>query len=156
MPMCASQISAELDAHVAPGQDAAGGERDRQRLEVGDVVGDGAHARPEEIAEPAEVRRQQQDEEQPPLVAGVDVESDGGREHGDALDPQEDGRETIDHRGAAYACELPNRQHGGAADRAGAQAVERELGLGEREHLDGRRHRMLADGLEQLVAVARG
>jgi hypothetical protein len=87
----------DLQAGVRTVEDAHDGERDRERFAVGGVVKRGADLWAEEVSGRTNVGCEQQNEEQPPLVVGAEIEHDGCDEKRSSLDPQKHGWQAVEH-----------------------------------------------------------
>ena len=88
MPMWASQMSAERRGDGRAERKAGERERQRQRVGVGEIVGERARSRPDEIGEHREIRREKQNGEERPGEAGVAVERNRRGKGGRALEAQ--------------------------------------------------------------------
>ena len=76
--------------------DRQDGERGHQV--VGQVVGDGAEARPAQVADHRDVRREQERQEPQRMPVGLEVDEDAGHEDGERLATQDE--VSAAHRGA--------------------------------------------------------
>ena len=85
----------ELEADVTVREHSDDGKRDGERLQVPEVVDGGADSGTEQVADRGKVRSEEKNEEQPPLVVGVEVKNDRTDEERCSLDSEQYRRQAI-------------------------------------------------------------
>ena len=85
----------QLEANIAVCEDSDNGKRDGERLQVPEVVDGGADSGTEQVADRSKVRSEEKNEEQPPLIVGVEVKNDRTDEERCSLDSEQYRRQAI-------------------------------------------------------------